>query len=74
MIRPSSSGQQPERMLSNPKPGSLSQSQTQTNIQKGEDYVRGLASWLKAPNAPYRERLIARSLADDLLDALGRRR
>jgi len=43
-----------------------------SHIQKGEDYIRGLENWLKAnPSAPYSERLIARSLADDLLDALG---
>jgi RHS repeat-associated protein len=44
-----------------------------SHIQKAEDYLRGLENWLKAnPNAPYSERLIARSMADDLLDALGR--
>jgi uncharacterized protein YukE len=43
-----------------------------SHIQKGQDYLRGLENWLKAnPTAPYRDRLVARSLADDLLDALG---
>lgn len=43
-----------------------------SHIQKGEDYLRGLENWLKAnPGAPYCDRLVARSLADDLLDALG---
>lgn len=44
-----------------------------SHIQKGEDSMRGLQNWLnKNTNAPYSERLIARSLLDDLLNALGR--
>jgi hypothetical protein len=44
-----------------------------SHLQKAEDSLRGLENWLKAnPNAPYHDRLVARSLADDLLDALGR--
>lgn len=44
-----------------------------THVQKGEDYLRGLENWLRAnPHAPTADRLVARSLADDLLDALGR--
>ena len=46
-----------------------------SHLQKGEDSLRGLENWLKAnPNAPYHDRLVARSLANDLLDALGRSR
>jgi hypothetical protein len=46
-----------------------------SHVQKGEDYVRGLENWLKRnPQADYHDRLVARSLADDLLDALGRPR
>jgi hypothetical protein len=46
-----------------------------SHIQKGEDYLRALENWLKSnPDAPYHDRLVARSLADDLLDALGRSR
>ncbi|RIK03680.1 MAG: hypothetical protein DCC49_13910, partial [Acidobacteria bacterium] len=41
--------------------------------QKAEDSLRGLENWLKAnPAAPHHDRLVARSLADELLDALGR--
>lgn len=41
-------------------------------VQKAQDSLRGLENWLKSnPSAPYHDRLVARSLADDLLDALG---
>jgi len=44
-----------------------------SHIQKGEDYLRALEKWLSEnPTAPYHDRLVARSLADDLLDALGK--
>lgn len=44
-----------------------------SHLQKAQDSARGLENWLKAnPNAPYHDRLVARSLADDLLNALGR--
>lgn len=44
-----------------------------SHLQKAQNSLRGLENWLKAnPNAPYHDRLVARSLADDLLDALGR--
>ncbi len=44
-----------------------------SHVQKAEDYLSGLENWLKVnPDAPYHDRLVARSLADDLLDALGR--
>ena len=43
-----------------------------SHLQKARDSLRGLENWLKAnPNSPYHDRLVARSLADDLLDALG---
>lgn len=43
-----------------------------SHVQKANDSLRGLENWLKSnPNAPYQERLVARSLADDLFDALG---
>lgn len=46
-----------------------------SHLQKAEDSLRGLENWLKAnPTAPYSDRLVARSLADDLIDALGRSR
>jgi hypothetical protein len=44
-----------------------------SHVQKGEDYVRGIENWLKRnPDADYYDRLVGRSVADDLLDALGR--
>lgn len=44
-----------------------------SHIQKGEDYVRGIENWLKRnPDAAFYDRLVGRSVADDLLDALGR--
>ncbi len=40
--------------------------------QKGADYARGLENWLRAnPNAPYRDRVVAQSILDDLRSALG---
>lgn len=43
-----------------------------SHLQKGTESVRALENWLSAnPNAPYRERLIAQSLRDDLIQALG---
>lgn len=43
-----------------------------SHLQKAGDSLRGLENWLKAnPGAPCHDRLVARSLADDLLDALG---
>lgn len=43
-----------------------------SHLQKAQDSLRGLENWLKAnPSAPYQDRLVTRSLADDLLDALG---
>jgi hypothetical protein len=46
---------------------------SRSHIQKAEDYLRGLNNWLKAnPEADYYDRLVARSIADDLRDALGR--
>jgi len=44
-----------------------------SDIQKSEDYVRGIENWLKRnPDADFYDRLVGRSVADDLLDALGR--
>lgn len=43
------------------------------HVIKAENAVRGLDNWLRAnPDAPSLDRLIAQSLRDDLLDALGR--
>jgi len=43
------------------------------HIQKAEETVRGLQNWLqKHPNASYSDRLVAQSLLNDLLHALGR--
>jgi hypothetical protein len=43
------------------------------HIQKAEETVRGLQNWLqKHPDASYSDRLVAQSLLDDLLKALGR--
>ncbi len=40
--------------------------------QKGTDYARGLENWLRAnPNAPYRDRVVAQSILDDLRSAMG---
>jgi hypothetical protein len=39
---------------------------------KGEESARGLQNWLdRNPNAPYHDRLVAQSVLDDLLSALG---
>jgi hypothetical protein len=39
--------------------------------QKGADYARGLENWLRAnPDAPYRDRVVAQSLLDDLRSAM----
>ncbi len=44
-----------------------------SHVNKAEDSLRGLENWLKVnPDARYLDRVVARSLADDLLDALGR--
>lgn len=41
------------------------------HITKARGEIRGLRNWLRRnPDAPYRDRLIAQSLLDDLLDAL----
>jgi RHS repeat-associated protein len=40
--------------------------------QKGTEYARALENWLRAnPNAPYRDRVVAQSVLDDLRSALG---
>jgi hypothetical protein len=40
---------------------------------KGPQYVRALENWLKKnPDADYRDQLVARSLLDDLREALSR--
>ena len=40
--------------------------------QKALEYIKGLGNWLKNnPNASYQDRLVARSLVDDLKAALG---
>ncbi len=45
------------------------------HIQKAEDTARGLGNWLRRnPGADPHDRLVARSLRDELLDALGRGR
>jgi RHS repeat-associated protein len=42
------------------------------HIQKGEEIVRGLSKWLKEnPSASYGDRLVAQSLRDELVVALG---
>ena len=42
------------------------------HIQKGEEIARGLRNWLsRNPNAPYCDRLLAQSLYDELVNALG---
>jgi hypothetical protein len=42
------------------------------HIQKGEEIARGLRNWLsRNPNAPYCDRLLAQSLYDELVRALG---
>ncbi len=42
------------------------------HIQKGEEIARGLRNWLRRnPNASYCDRLIAQSLHDELINALG---
>lgn len=42
------------------------------HIQKGTEYARALENWLRAnPNAPYRDRVVAQSVLDDLRSALG---
>ena len=44
-----------------------------SHLRTAQSSLRGLENWLKAnPNAPNHDRLVDRSLADDLLDALGR--
>jgi len=43
------------------------------HLQKAEETVRGLQNWLQThPDASYSDRLVAQSLLDDLLKALGR--
>jgi hypothetical protein len=40
--------------------------------QKGADYARGLQNWLRAnPDAPYRDRVAAQSILDELRSVLG---
>jgi hypothetical protein len=44
------------------------------HLQKGEQYATGLQNWLNAnPGASYHDRLVAQSILDDLLSALGSR-
>jgi hypothetical protein len=45
------------------------------HTQKAEDTARGLGNWLRRnPGADPHDRLVAQSLRDELLDALGRGR
>jgi hypothetical protein len=40
--------------------------------RKGQEYARALENWLRVnPDAPYRDRIVAQSLLDDLRSALG---